>query len=299
MKIVLIGRTSMLYNTALKLLGAGHKIGAVITAKSPLEYTKRENDFRVLAKGNHFPFFLSSHLGDAKILKTIKGSEIGISINWISIFNQKQIECFKMGILNAHMGDLPKYRGNACPNWAILNGEKKIIISIHLVETGKLDCGRIIVQDKLKISHMTYIGDIYKWAEQIIPELFSKALSKLQKNINYTLKYADIKSKYSFRCYPRRPEDSRIVWASFAEDIHRLIRASSRPFSGAYGFLDGEKLTIWKAEPYSDDEHYIASPGQICKIGPQGFVVITGKGKLKITEWECSVRVKTIRQRLC
>lgn len=298
MKVAIIGRTSMLYNAVSKLLESGHEIRAVITAKSAPEYTKREDDFRALAKEARASFFLTSRLDKPEIIQEIKGSDIAVSVNWVSIFTQEQIDCFKVGILNAHMGDLPRYRGNACPNWAILNGEKEIVISTHLVEAGQLDCGRIIVQDRLEIAQTTYIGDIYAWAETSVPNMFVKALSLLQQDTGYKLKYTDAFDAESFRCYPRRPEDSKIEWGSCAEKIHRLIRASSRPFSGAYGFLDGERITIWKAELYGDNEHYAAMPGQICEVRQQYFVVATGEGKLKIMEWECRATIKTIRQRL-
>ncbi len=298
MKFAAIGRTAMLYNAIVTLSKNGHNITAIITTKSSPEYTKRESDFRLLAKKVHAPFFLTGRLNSPEIVKAIKGSALAVSVNWTSIFTQEQIDCFKIGILNAHMGDLPKYRGNACPNWAILNGEKEVVISIHLVESGTLDCGRVIIQDRLPISRATYISDVYVWAENAIPNLFVKALSALQRDPAYTLKYADMNSRESFRCYPRRPEDSKIEWMSSAEKIHRLIRASSRPFNGAYGFVNKKRITIWKAELCDDNEHYAAIPGQICEVGPHYFIVIAGEGKLKITEWECAVKIKTIRQRL-
>ncbi len=298
MKVVAIGRTSMLYNSVLKLSEDAHEVKTIITAKSAHEYTRNEEEFKALAKETHASFFLTNRLDKPEIMRAIKGSDIAISVNWVSLFIKKQIDCFKIGILNAHMGDLPKYRGNACPNWAILNSEKEIVISIHLVEAGKLDCGRVIVQDRLAISQTTYIGDVYAWAETTIPDLFVKALAILRKDPDYELKYADADAAESFRCYPRRPEDSKIEWTSSTEKIHRLIRASGKPFSGAYGFLDGKKLIVWKAEPCSGNERYTAVPGQICEIGQQYFVVATGEGKLKITEWECGARIKTIRQRL-
>ena len=57
-------------------------------------------------------------------LKEYNNLDIGISYNYVDIINQDTIDLFKLGILNAHGGDLPRYRGNACQAWAILNKEK-------------------------------------------------------------------------------------------------------------------------------------------------------------------------------
>ncbi len=298
MKIAAIGRTSFLWNAITALSAAGHEIKAIITTKAAPEYSKKEADFQDLARQHNLPFFMAKSLMDPGILKAIKGADIAVSVNWTHIFTKEDIRLFKHGILNAHLGDLPRYRGNACANWALIKGEKNIVLSIHLVEADQLDCGRILSQNKIPIKNTTSIGDVYQWAEGQIPLLFNKAILALQKNPQYALKYADIKGKGSMRCYPRRPQDSLIRWEDPAAQIHRLIRASSKPFAGAYAFLEGERITIWKAELYKDRELYCAVPGQICAIDQEFFIVITGKGKLKITAWECSKPVKSIRQRL-
>lgn len=67
-----------------------------------------------------------------------------MSLNYSSIISQKVIDLFPLGILNAHGGDLPKYRGNACQAWAILNGETKIGLCIHSMIGGEVDNGNII-----------------------------------------------------------------------------------------------------------------------------------------------------------
>ena len=66
---------------------------------------------------------------------------------------------------------LPKYKGNACPNWAILNFEKKIGLTIHSM-SDDLDSGPIFCKIFKKIGSDTYIGDIYDWMDKKIPTLF-------------------------------------------------------------------------------------------------------------------------------
>ena len=79
-----------------------------------------------------------------------------------------------MGILNAHGGDLPRYRGNACQAWAILNGEEKIGLCIHKMIGGELDSGNIIAKEFLKIDINTKVTQVWGWMSTSIPKLFLK-----------------------------------------------------------------------------------------------------------------------------
>ena len=166
------------------------------------------------------------------------------------------------------------------------------------MEDNKLDCGRVISQERMAVTENTYIEDVYGWMEKKIPELFLKSLSILERDPSYTLKYADSNAAESSRCYPRGPEDGRIEWRQSAVYIHRLIRASGRPFAGAFAFLGNERIDILRAELHEDGEKYYSVPGQVCETGKGYFIVITGKGKLKITEWKCRKNINSIRQRL-
>jgi methionyl-tRNA formyltransferase len=306
MKVAIIGRTEYLYNTAEDLFKNNHEIKVIVTAKAAPEYKRCEEDFKELALRLNAHFFKSTTLDSPEIITALNGLDTGISVNWINIIKEKHIKLFRHGILNAHLGDLPRYRGNACPNWAIIQGEKEVVLTIHLMEGDILDSGRIIVQEKYQIDTNTYIGDIYLWAEKSIPQAFLKALSLLKKDPGFTLKYADPNSPVSFRCYPRRPEDSEIDWYQPAESIHRIIRASSRPLHGAYTYYHNKKLVIWRASLIKDDSKFLAIPGQIADINEDGSVsVITGKGKLKIDDLEYdglrnspSYFIKSIRERL-
>ena len=83
----------------------------------------------------------------------------------------------------------------------------------------------------------------------------------------------------SLRCYPRKPEDSIIEWDNDRDNIYALIRASSKPFSGAYTFLNGEKkIIIWEAELVKEYEDFIAIPGQVMFLDG-GFPIVACKDK--------------------
>ena len=267
-KIVAIGRSQILYESVKLLHREGYIFKGIITGKAVPEYTKKEKDFEKLAQRIDCSYIFTQTLDKEHIANVCQGADIGISINWVSIIYNRHINWFKLGILNAHMGDLPKYRGNACPNWAILQGEEEVVLSIHFMEGGKLDVGRIVVQEKMKIDEETYIDDIYKWAEQSVPLAFLKALKILEKDPNYALKHAFEDDPEAFRCYPRLPEYSYIDWNKSVIEIHRLIRASTYPYEAYTYNLENErirKLYIKRARIVCLETKDLAEPGHILK----------------------------------
>lgn len=288
MKVIIIGRTKMLYDAAVMLKEQGCELTGIITAKAAPEYDCHEGDFERLATSLDIPYFFTTSLEDPNIaafFERVK-ADIGVSVNWVGLVRETTISRFKHGILNAHLGDLPRFRGNACSNWAIINGEKEIVLSIHLMEGERLDCGRVLVQDRMPIGDGTYIGDVHRWANEMIPCSFVNAIDLIKKDPNFMLKYADPDAAESFRCYPRCPEDGLIDWGRAAIDIHRLIRASAEPFAGAFTFHNAKRLTIWRAVLIDDHEKYCAVPGQVCSIDKTNgtVTVITGHGKLMFNE---------------
>ena len=127
MKIGIIGRTETLYNTCLILEKYGYDIRLIITSKEAPEYRKGVSDFQVLASRFNCEFISKAQINSDSIIKKIRSLnlDIGVSINHVNVISKEVISLFRLGILNAHGGDLPRYRGNACQAWAILNGEKK------------------------------------------------------------------------------------------------------------------------------------------------------------------------------
>ena len=291
MKVIIIGRTKVLLDSAKLLHQKGHEIVGIITSKAAPEYKVNEVDFENYAKELNVPFLHDPKIG-IKTLEEKFGNtktDIAISINYSGIIPSKVINFFPHGILNAHGGDLPRYRGNACQAWAIINGEKEIGLCIHKMIGGELDSGNIISREYLPIYDDTTITDVYKEFDRLIPEMFLECIDILKTNKNFVLKKQSKLPEDFLRCYPRKPEDGRIDWKAPAVHIHRLIRASCEPYEGAYTYLEGEKVIIWKSELVKSKENWLGVPGQFAEFDGHGFLnILTGNGKLKLTDIEIS-----------
>ncbi|MBT6035086.1 MAG: hypothetical protein HOH18_01295 [Kordiimonadaceae bacterium] len=286
MRIAILGRSELLLQTAHYLQQKNHTIALVGTARSETHYRAHEDDFEKFSTQNNIPFFCSQTLNKEEIIDKLKSvnADIAITLNWPNLIGSDACAAFPMGILNGHAGDLPRYRGNACPNWAIINNEEKIALSIHKIDPHSLDSGDVILKKYFSLDQNIYIADIYEWLEDITPLAFCEALDGLE---NETLQpiHQSNDPQDSLRCYPRKPEDGKINWSDHAEKVHALIRASSHPFSGAYTTLENEKkVTIWRAELKNDEPPFCAVPGQIMYRHDGHPVIACGKGALKVTE---------------
>jgi methionyl-tRNA formyltransferase len=171
----------------------------------------------------------------------------------------------RRGAFNMHGSLLPKYRGRAPLNWAVLKGESETGATLHeMVE--KPDAGRIVDQQAIPIGPD-------ETAVEVFARMTGAAESVLRRNIpsfikgEITLKPNDL-SKGSY--YGRRtPEDGRIDWSKSAAEIHNLVRAVAPPFPGAFT----EKMRIFRTAlttrtnpgkplgPYQEGEEWFAACG--------------------------------------
>lgn len=268
MRVAIIGRTEILYETVQLLRNQGHEICLIVTAKEAPEYTRTADDFRKLAQVLPTKFVQTAKIEEViATIKSIPKMDIGVSLNYSGVIPQSVIDLFSIGILNAHGGDLPRYRGNACQAWAILNGEEKIGLCIHKMIGGELDSGNIIAREYLAIDHRTKVGEVWEWMSDRIPHLFLDSIRKLETNKEFVLEKQSLDTALALRCYPRRPEDGLIDWRKPALEILRLINASGRPYAGAYCEYEGEKLIVWDADLVEDNVVFLAVPGQVTHVG--------------------------------
>ena len=286
MKIGIIGRTEILYKTCLILEENGYDIQLLITSKGAPEYKKTISDFKILSSRFNCEFINTSQINNDLIIKKILSLklDIGVSMNYVNVISKEVISSFRLGILNAHGGDLPRYRGNACQAWAILNGENKMGLCIHKMVGGEIDSGDIIEREYYDLNIDTKVTDTLNWISDRVPYMFLNSLKKLEKDPNYILSKQSKDPKDILRCYPRKPEDGKIDWTKDSIDILRLINASNHPYYGAFCKYEGVEVKIWEAELIQDNENYLFIAGQISKINmkDKSVEVICGNGKLKI-----------------
>ena len=272
MRVAIIGRTGILFNCIQYLLNTGHTIPLIITSKAAPDYSVKETDFQKIANEIGARYIFTPRINDKSIIDNIKSLgeiDVAISINYTGVISSDIINLFTYGILNAHGGNLPRYRGNACQAWAIINGENEIGLCIHKMIGGELDSGDILEKRIYPIGINTRIGEVYEWFEKDVPELMMSSLNKLAFDRDFCPEVQSNNPEDILRCYPRLPEDGKIEWNLSAVQILRLINASSEPYSGAFTYYSKFKIIIWRASLFDFHEKYLAVPGQIAFINKQ------------------------------
>lgn len=245
-------------------------------------------DFAELAEEAGAAYFCDPAINRPEYLRLAEeaGAEVAISVNWPTLIGSEMLDRFPHGVVNAHAGDLPRYRGNATPNWAILAGEHRVVLTMHRM-TERLDAGPVLAQRAFPLSDATYVGDVYRFLAEAVPELFVQVLDGLQDGSLVAVDQPEDPA-LSLRCYPRHPRDSLLDWGRAAAELCRLVRASAEPFSGAYSFVGTERIVVWRAHVEPVGHPYLGMPGQVIDIRRRSgeVAVLTGEGALVVEEVE-------------
>jgi len=283
MKIVFIGCVEIGLICLKQVVKDGWNVEAIFTlAKKYAKKTSGFADFSSLSKKNKITLYKVKDINtEANIarIKKIKPDLI-IVCGWQRLIGEDILNIPAKGTIGFHSSLLPKYRGRAPVNWAIIMGEKKTGVTMFYCDP-KADTGDIIAKRSFFITLRDTCRTIY--------DKSAKAASKLLHI--YLPKIADgsVKRIYNrsgkARFWPkRRPEDGRINWKRKALDIHNWIRALTHPYPGAFTHYNGKRCFIWKSR-YSDSSWSIKkSPGQILKIDKKGLLVATKNRPLWISE---------------
>jgi len=273
MKLVLFAHQNWGVKGIESILKTSHKILHVYT--HPKNYDKYEKEwyksvFDTCKKYNiSVEERLTSTKDDANKIKKLKPDLI-MSLGWRRLIPKSIFQIPKYGTLNLHDSLLPKYGGFAPINWAIINGESEIGVTMHFVDEG-IDSGNILLQRKISVKPDDTVYDVYKKALKQTDFLVQKSLELVQSQNQITKKTTD----KGFTCSRRFPDDGRIDWYDDRLTVYNFIRALSPPYPSSFCFYKNKKIFIHYAKLTKCD--YRGSPGCICKISDKGIIVTCGK----------------------
>lgn len=199
------------------------------------------------------------------------------------ILPKEILDIAKLGCINVHGSLLPKYRGAAPIQWAVLNGEKETGITTMYMDEG-MDTGDIILKEKTQIGEDETTGQLWERLSKIGGRLLVETLIKIEKGIAPREKQGE-----DFTMAPMLNKDmAKIDWDNkTAIEIKNLIRGLN-PIMGAYSFLNGKKIKFWKADVIDDNnetEIQKFKNGTVLKSDKKDELLIkTKKGIIKIIE---------------
>lgn len=205
------------------------------------------------------------------------------SFYYRSLIPERVLRLAPLGAFNMHGSLLPRYRGRACVNWAVLNGETETGVTLHHM-TARADRGRIVDQASVPIGPEDTAHDVFLKLIPLAGTVLRRSLPAILAGRAEGVEQDESRATTFGR---RRPADGLLEWTGSARALHDLVRAVAPPFPGAFTFVAGRKLFVWRTRvPEGAYASCGAAPGTVLSSEP--LTVATGSGPLIVTEarWE-------------
>ena len=241
-------------------------------------------DLTKLALAAGIPLMKGKNVNDPGAIDWIreKAPDVLLVVGWTQLVKPQLLAVPKIAALGFHASLLPKYRGRAPVNWAILNGDEETGNTMIVLEPGA-DEGDIVSQRRIPITFEDDCATIYGKVSITECEMLDEVLPLIQQGQMPRRKQDSSQATVMPK---RRPEDGLIDWNWTSRRIYDWVRALTQPYPGAFTHLSGRKITIWKAGLVEGDATQ-NPPGSI-DFDATGYpLVATQDGLLKLFNLEC------------
>ena len=282
MKIVFMGTPDFAVPSLKKLLVSQHEILAVVTGPDkPSGRGKKITPTAVkqCAQQNAIPVLMPEKLTDENFIADLRNLAADLFV--VVAFRILPEAVFIIppyGTINLHASLLPKYRGPAPINWAIINGEQETGVTTFVIERN-VDTGEWIKQKKVAIGERETAGELHDKLSSLGAEVLLETVNLIAQG-----KAQRFKQTGEITKAPKLTDElCHINWNNDVVSIYNLIRGLS-PYPRAFSYFQGEEFKICRAELAKQTVEKMVSPGEIISITQDKIYVATGKGILAITE---------------
>ncbi len=296
MNIIFMGTPDFAVGTLEALVREGHNV--VLAVTQPDKPVGRHQEMtapavKEWAERQDIMVYLPETVKDAHVISELR--EINADIFVVAAFGQilpkELLEVPRYGCINVHASLLPKYRGAAPIQWAILNGDEKTGVTIMQMGPG-LDDGDIIMQEEVEIAPDETGGTLFDKLSTVGGNLCCMALKAIEEGIAERHPQDESQSSYVGMI---KKEMGLIDFKKSADEICRYVRGL-RPWPGTYTKLGGSTLKIWAAqrEPFLENmlgEKLIGNifanqtpPGTVVHVDKEHLLIQTGEGFLSVKE---------------
>lgn len=282
MNIVFFGTGNFGLATLTKLVVSEHNLLAVVTQpdrKKGRGWKVEPQPIKAFIHANHpeIPIFQPEKLSDNGFAENLKelNADIFIAVDYGQILGKEILQIPQKYCINLHPSLLPKYRGAAPAQRAVLAGEKKTGNTI-IVMNERMDAGDIIAQTETKIAETEDAAELSLRLSAEGASLIIKTLEKIAAGKEKLRAQNEKEATYAPKI---RKEEGKIDWSNPAEEIVRKIRGL-KPWPGAFTYLEGKILKIIEAEIVDAEDKSLA-PGIVCRENT--LLVSTGGKNIRIT----------------
>lgn len=282
MKVIFMGTPDFAVGTLKALLESEHEVTAVVTQPDKPKGRGKVMQFppvKEVAVAAGIPVYQPGRVRAAEAVKQLvdTDADVIVVVAFGQIIPKEILEMKKYGCINVHASLLPKYRGAAPIQWAVIDGETESGVTTMQMDEG-LDTGDMLLKCVIPLEEKETGGSLFDKLSEAGAGLLVKTLEGLEKGGLVPEKQGETTTVYAKML---KKDMGQIDWKQSAVQIERLIRGLN-PWPSAYTHLDGKTLKIWQADVVAAESG--KEPGQVTLLANDSLQVQTGKGILKIRE---------------
>ena len=280
MKIIFMGTPDFAAASLEALIASRHEIQAVVTQPDKPKGRKGEltpSPVKVIAKREGIKVYQPLKVRDEEFVKTLRAynPDVMVVVAFGQIIPLSILKMPKFGCVNIHGSLLPKYRGAAPIQWAVLDGEKETGITTILMDEG-IDTGDILLKKTIKIDADETSGSLFDKLMALGAKTILETLDELEKGSLTPTKQGESPTAYA------KMFTKAIVLIDFtrsAKELDCFVRGMN-PWPSAYTLLSGKTLKLWKVRAVEGG----GKAGSVIEIGKESFTVACGEGAIEVLE---------------
>jgi methionyl-tRNA formyltransferase len=282
MNIIFMGTPGFAVPTLEKLHESSHNVVLVVTQPDkPSGRGKKlkSSEVKEIAERLSLKIFQPDKIKRQENIDVLKSynPDVIVVVAYGQILSKDVLTLPKYGCINVHASLLPKLRGAAPLNWAIINGDTKTGITTMQMDTG-LDTGDMLLKTEVIIDENMNVGELHDILMHKGAKLLIETLNKLEKGELSPQKQDDSLSSYAPMF---NNENRKINWSLPAKNIHNLIRGLS-PWPAAYFTMDEKPVKVYNSSYINDNSDY--EPGYVIKADNEGIFVKAKDGIVILKE---------------
>jgi methionyl-tRNA formyltransferase len=286
MKIIFWGTSKFAIPVLEKVAQTEHRVVAVVTQKDKKQgrhLLLKAPPVKVVAQRLNLTVLQPEDINSENFIRQIKSLEpdLFVVVSYGKILRDSLLSLPRLYSINLHASLLPKYRGAAPINWALLKGETETGVTVIKMNE-KMDAGEIIAQAKVLISESDTAMSLGEKLENKGADLVIEVLRLIDSKKAQFIPQNDEGATFAPLL---KKEDGKISWNEPAVLINNKIRAL-QPWPGAWCLLNEKLVKLWKTKIIDVDSG--KAPGEITGINKEGIIVSLGKGSLLIEELQLS-----------
>ncbi len=282
MKIIFMGTPDFSVGTLEALVEAGHEVVLAVTQPDKPKGRGKEMQFtsvKECALKHNIPVFQPKKVRESECVEELRkyNADVMVVVAFGQILPKEILDMTPYGCVNVHASLLPKYRGSAPIQWAIIDGEEVTGVTTMQMDEG-IDTGDMLLKKEVVIDRKETGGSLFDKLAEEGAKLCVETLKALEEKTVTPIPQGETTTAYAKMI---RKELGDIDWTKRGIEIERLIRGLT-PWPSAYTNWNGKVMKIWDAEVVEGGSE--AAPGTIIKVEKDAFYVQTGENLLKVCE---------------